>query len=267
MTTTHTATEDGQTVPSAAARHVQTMQILKDHGHASVAKLSEIFGVSEVTIRKDLQALEERDLLVRTHGGAVLKEHYNYDLPFEAQAERHADEKRRIGRAAAQLVEDNDTLILAFGSTTREIARHLRGKRNVTAATDSIYICHELMNNLDVEVLMPGGQLRPTTGTVVGPIAERMLREHTFRKLFLGVDGYDVGYGLTTTSPAVAHLNRVMMSVAEQVIMVTDSSKFGRRGLSLICGPEEIDVLITDDGVPEAIVAHFEEHSVNVIVV
>ncbi len=242
------------------------MQILKDYGHASVARLSEIFGVSEVTIRKDLQTLEERDLLVRTHGGAVLKDHYVYDMPFETQAARHADEKKRIGKAAAELVENDDTLILGFGSTTRQVARHLRGRRNLTIATDSMYVAHELMGNLDVEIVMLGGQLRPTTGSIVGHFAERMLSEYAFKKLFLGVDGYDVGHGLTTTSASISHLNRVMIGVAEQVILVTDSSKFGRRGLSLICGPSEVDVLVTDDGIPDEMVPHFEEHGVEVII-
>lgn len=242
------------------------MQFLKEYGHASVAKLSEIFGVSEVTIRKDLQTLEERDLLVRTHGGAVLKDHYVYDMPFETQAARHAEEKRRIGKAAAELVENEDTLILGFGSTTRQVARHLRGTRNLTIATDSMYVAHELMGNLDVEIVMLGGQLRPTTGSIVGHFAERMLREYAFKKLFLGVDGYDVGHGLTTTSASISHLNRVMISVTEQLILVTDSSKFGRRGLSLICGPSEVDVVVTDEGISDEMARHFEELGVEVII-
>lgn len=266
MTTPAADRQEVQTAPNAATRHVETMQILKDQGHASVARLSEIFGVSEVTIRKDLQTLEERDLLVRTHGGAVLKDHYVYDMPFEKQAARHAEEKRRIGKAAADLVENDDTLILGFGSTTRQVARHLRGKRNLTVATDSMYVAHELMGNLDVEVVMLGGQLRQTTGSVVGPYAEQMLSEYTFKKLFLGVDGYDVGHGLTTTSTSVSHLNRAMIGITQEIILVTDSSKFGRRGLSLICGPEELDVLITDEGISEEMVGHFEDLGVKVIV-
>lgn len=259
-------TQDGQ-APNAATRHVQTMQILKDHGHASVAKLSEIFGVSEVTIRKDLQTLEERDLLVRTHGGAVLKDHYVYDMPFEKQAARHADEKRRIGKAAAELVQHDDTVILGFGSTTQQVARHLRGMRNLTVASDSIYVAHELMGNLDIEVVMLGGQLRPTTGSVVGPFAERMLSEYRFKKLFLGVDGYDIGHGMTTTSASVSYLNRIMIEISDEIIVVTDSSKFGRRGLSLICGPDEIDILITDEGISDEMVHHFDDNEVKVVIV
>ncbi len=267
MTVPPVDTQDGQSSPSAATRHIQTIQILKDFGHASVSKLSETFGVSEVTVRKDLQTLEERDLLVRTHGGAVLKDHYVYDMPFEKQAARHAEEKRRIGSAAADLVENDDTLILGFGSTTRQVARHLRGKRNLTVATDSIYVAHELMGNLDVELAMLGGQLRPTTGSVVGPLAERMLSEYTFRKLFLGIDGYDIGHGFTTTSTAVTYLNRAMIGAAREVVVVTDSSKFGRRGLSLICGPEEIDVLITDEGISDKMAMHLKDNGINLIVV
>ena len=252
---------------SAAERHVETMQLLQDKGHASVSYLSDRFSVSEVTIRKDLRELEQRHLLVRTHGGAVLIDHYMHDLPFDEKAQHRAEEKRRIGRAAADLVKDHDTLVLTTGSTTVQVARHLRGKRQLTVTTSSLHVALELMNNLDVDLILLGGFVRPTTASVVGPHAEQMLREHSFRWLFLGGDGLDVNYGMTTINGLEAHLNRLMTEAAQQTVLVVDASKFGRRCLSRVCNIEEIDTVITDDAAPEEAVRQLEDAGVEVIVV
>ena len=252
---------------STAERHVHTMQILKEQGHTSVSKLSKELGVSEVTIRKDLRALEQRKLLVRTHGGAVLIDHYMYDLPFDEKSQHHAEEKRRIGKAAAERIEDGDTLILNAGSTTVQVARHLRGKKNLTITTNSLHVAVELLSNLDVDLLMMGGVVHPTTAAIVGPFAEKMLRQHSFRKLFLGGDGFDVDYGLTTTNALEAHLDRTMIQSAQETIAVMDASKFGRRGLSLICGLADVDTVITDNRVSDETVQRLKEHGIEVVVV
>lgn len=252
---------------TTAERHVRTMQLLKEHGHTSVSRLSKEFGVSEVTIRKDLHALEKRNLLVRTHGGAVLIDHYMYDLPFDEKSREHGREKKRIGQAAAGHVEKGDTLILGAGSTTAQVAHHLRGHKNLTVTTNSLHVAMELLNNFDTDVLMLGGGVHPTTASVVGPFAEKMLREHSFRKLFLGADGLDMNFGLTTTNALEAHLGRMMIQSAQETIAVVDASKFGRRGLSLICGLKDIDTVITDDRISDETVRRLEEEAVTVIIV
>ena len=252
---------------STAERHVHTMQILRKQGHTSVSRLSKELEVSEVTIRKDLRALEARKLLVRTHGGAVLIDHYMYDLPFDEKSQQHAEEKRRIGQAAAERIEDGDTLILSAGSTTVQVARHLHGKKNLTVTTNSLHVAVDLLSNLEVDLLMLGGIVHPTTAAIVGPFAEKMLQEHSFRKLFLGGDGFDVDYGLTTTNALEAHVNRTMIQSAQETIAVMDASKFGRRGLSLICGLADVDTVITDNHVSEETVQRLEEHGIEVVVV
>lgn len=243
------------------------MRLLQEQGHASVSALSDELDVSEVTIRKDMRFLEERKLLVRTHGGAVLLDHYVYDLPFEEKATRHSEEKKRIGEAAAGLVEDGDTVILDSGSTTLYIARNLRNKKDLTVTTASIHIALELLRIPNLELLMLGGIVRPTSASVVGAYAEQMLREHSFRRLFLAGDGFDVKYGLTTTNTLEAHLNRIMIASAQQIILVVDSSKLGRRGLSRICGVEEVHTIVIDDKVPESAVREMEEMGARVLVV
>ena len=252
---------------STAERRLRTMQLLKEQGHASVSRLSQQFGVSEVTIRKDLRALEERSLLVRTHGGAVLIDHFKYDLPFEQQASKHGAEKMHIGQAAAACVVDNDTLILGSGSTTTQVARHLHDKKNLTITTNSIHVARELLNNLEVDLLMLGGEVHPTTASAVGPYAEHILQDYSFKKLFMGIDGYDIGHGFTTTNMMEARLNRIMIESAQQVIVVADSSKFGRRALSLICSVENIDVVITDNAIADDMVQHLKATGVDIQIV
>ena len=255
------------TTSDTAERHVRTMQLLKEHGHTSVSRLSKEFGVSEVTIRKDLDALEERKLLVRTHGGAVLIDHYMYDLPFDEKSQQHVGEKKRIGRAAAERVEGGDTLILSAGSTTTQVARHLRDHKNLTVTTNSLHVAAELLNNFDMDMLLLGGIVHPATASVVGPFAEKMLQEYSFQKLFLGGDGFDVDFGLTTTNALEAHLNRMMIQSAQETIAVMDASKFGRRGLSLICGLNDVDTVITDNRISDETVQRLEEEAITVVIV
>lgn len=253
--------------PSAAERRSFTMRVLQEQGHASVSDLSDELNVSEVTIRKDLRNLEEHGLLIRTHGGAVMVDHYVYDLPFEEKSTRFAEEKKRIGKAAADLVDDGDTLILDSGTTTLQIARNLRGKQHLTVVTGSIHIALELLRLPEVDLMVLGGQVRQNSASVVGPTAERMLHEHSFRKFFLSADGLDADYGLTTTHTFEAHLNRIMIEAAEQIIVVADASKLERRGLSFICGLDDISTLIIDDRISDTSVRRLEEQGVNVIVV
>ena len=234
---------------SAAHRQRHIIEVLKVHGHASVTKLSAELSVSEVTIRKDLQVLDDRNLLVRTHGGAVLMDHYLYDLPFDEKSRVRVEEKKRIGQRAAELVQDGSTLVLNAGSTTVQVARHMRGKKGLTIATNAVYVAVELLSNLDVEVLALGGLLHPATAATVGPEAENMLKKHAFDYLFLAGDGIDPEHGITTTNVLEAHLSQAMIQAARTKVAVMDSTKFGRKGLTQVCQAQDLDIVITDGGV------------------
>src|SRR5690554_6418536 len=155
------------TTPSVAERHRYTLQMLHKNGHVSVADLSKQLQVSEVTIRKDLGQLEQLNLLVQTHGGAVIVDHYPLDVLFDEKAKHMEDEKKRIGRMAADLITDNDTVILDSGTTTLQIARNLRGKKEVTVATNSIHIAVELLRNSGIEFLILGGLVRPSSASII----------------------------------------------------------------------------------------------------
>jgi DeoR family transcriptional regulator, aga operon transcriptional repressor len=253
---------------TALERRDKTLRMLQDEGRVLVADLSDHFGISAVTIRKDLAYLEDRGMLSRTHGGAVLPNHFVPDQPIEQKAKLHGEEKQRIGQAAGKIVTEGDSVILDAGSTTFQVARHLQGRGAMMVATNSVKLAMELSIRVpNVDLIMLGGMLRASSASVVGSHAGQMLRDYRFDKLFLGVDGFDLQHGLTTTHPMEAELNRVMIDAATETIVVTDSSKFGRRGLSRICGAADIHTVITDVGAPAETVTKLEERGVRVILV
>lgn len=247
---------------NAAERRDYAQKVLRKQGHVSVSDLSDELGVSEVTIRKDLQYLEKHNLLLRTHGGAILPDRFVADRPFEEKAKHNAEAKDRIGKAAADLVQNNDTLFLDAGTTTMQVARNLDRSCHLTVVTNAVNIAMELIGRANTEVIMLGGVLRMTSASVVGPFAEKMIRQHACSKMFLGVDGFDLDHGLTTTDPMEAQVNRLMIDAAEQVIVVADSSKFGRRGLSRICSVDQIDMVITDEDVPDHVRNALDERGI-----
>lgn len=240
---------------STVERRDQIIQILHKEGNVKVDELSEQFDVSTVTIRNDLEFLEEKGIIHRTYGGALLRNSVYNDPSLEEKQKLHADEKKRIGREAAKMISDGDTILLDSGTTTREIAMQIKERSNLTVMTNAINIALELAGLPEITVMLTGGMLREKSYSLVGPEAESTMQNYYFDKLFLGVDGLDFEYGLTTSHPQEAKLNRLMVERANQVIAVTDSSKFGRHSFSFICDLSPISTLITDTD----ITAEFEE--------
>lgn len=251
---------------SVAERRNKTIKLLKDNGQVSVTELSKMLNVSEVTIRKDLYYLEKQNFLIRTHGGAMKNDYLVHDQHFEEKGKQYSAEKRRIGEVAAQMVEDGESLMLDAGSTVMQIARNLHNKKGLIVLTPAINIALELIRIPEIQIMVMGGILRNTSAAVVGSYAETMVKEHFCSKLFLAADGFDPSFGLTTTNAMEAHLNRMMIDSAQETIVVIDSSKFGRRGLSRICGIEHIDVVITDSGVSDNMKTMLKDSNIKIIV-
>ena len=251
---------------SVAERRNKTIKYLNDEGQVSVTKLSKILGVSEVTVRKDLMFLEEKNFLVRTHGGAMKNDFLVHDQHFEEKGKKYADEKRRIGEKAAQMVSEGDSLILDAGTTVLQIAKKLKNKRNLTVLTPAINVALELIHSPDAQIMLMGGVLRNTSAAVIGPYAETMIKEHFCSKLFLATDGFDPAIGVTTTNTIEASLNKLMVNSAHETIVVLDSSKFGRRGLCRICGIDQIDVIITDENISDSMRKTLEDHNIEVLI-
>ncbi len=228
------------------------LDLLTHQGRVLVTELAGKFETSQVTIRKDLEILHAHGLVHRTHGGALPAREGALEDPTLREKEKlHRQEKLHIAEAAAAKVKEGQVLILDSGTTTTAIARALRNFKNLTIITNALNIAAELAGTA-VEVILTGGTLRKNSFSLVGPIAEETLRRLSADLLFLGVDGFDVQFGLSTPNLLEAKVNRVMVEVAKKTVAVCDSSKFGRRSLSLIAPPSALQEVITDRGIPKS---------------
>jgi DeoR family transcriptional regulator of aga operon len=224
--------------------------LAQKHGRVLVEELSESLGISRITIRKDLDYLQERGLLHRTHGGALLPGNGALSDPTLHEKEgRHSQEKLRIAAAAADLVREGQCVLLDSGTTTTAVARALKRFSQLTVITNAVNIAGEL-SGTDFEVLLTGGSLRKNSFSMVGPLAEDMLHDMHADILFLGVDGFDLEVGLTTPNVMESRVNRAMVKASALVIAVCDSTKFNRRSLSKIVDATAIHHVITDTDLP-----------------
>lgn len=240
---------DNNTILSLAERHQHILDVLKTEGKVNVLDLCNDLNVSSVTIRKDLKLLETKNLLFRTHGGATLSNPYTTDRHVSEKENIKAGEKTDIGKAAAALIEPDDCIIIGSGTTVQFLARAIKPQSKLTVITAALNVATELNEHPDIEVLVLGGILRKSSSSGTGLYAEQMLKDFSCSKLYLGVDGIDLEFGITTTHIMEAQLNRKMIDAAQKTIVLTDSSKFGKRGFGRICGLEEVDQVITDKGI------------------
>jgi len=248
-------------------RHIR--DLLKTQERLTVEELVKRFGVSAVTIRGDLDTLASSGEIVRSHGGAIKNRESFPDVPLNVKETLHHAEKVRIGHAAAQLIQDGETVILDSGTTTAEIARQVKflKVKTLTVITNGLNIAVELANLPHIRVLMIGGLLRQMSYSTAGPHAEQTLRALNADRLFLGVDALDPQNGLSTPDVLEAQVNALMIRVARDVTAVLDSSKFMRRSLSVIASLSEIDRIITDDRVDDEMVTLLRARGLDVIVV
>lgn len=250
-----------------AERHQFILAKLKKEGKVDVPALCRQLVVSSVTIRKDLKLLEDKGLLFRTHGGATSSNPYAIDRPVNEKEKISPAEKKEIGQAAAALIEPNDCIIIASGTTVLSLARSIQSNGSLTVITAALNVATELNRFKDIEVIVLGGALRKSSSSGTGIYAEKMLEDFTCSKLFLGVDGIDPDFGLTTTHIQEAQLNRKMMAVSQKTIVLADSSKFGKNALGRICRLDEIDHIITDSGVSDHMVETLKGMGIEVTIV
>jgi DeoR/GlpR family transcriptional regulator of sugar metabolism len=224
------------------------LDLVDQNGQVTVVDLIKRFSISAVTVRSDLDALASIGAIVRSHGGAVRRLEATQDFPLRTKETLHHIEKVRIGKAAAELVRAGETIILDSGSTTAEIARHLKKLKlpSLTVITNALNIAAELADHVGISLMMIGGLLRPISCSFVGPQAEAMMNDFHADRLFLAVDGFDLENGPSTPDVLEAQLNNVMIRSAKEVNVVADFSKLGRRSVSKIGPFDRIRRLITD---------------------
>jgi len=229
-------------------RRRNLLDLVDQNGQVTVVDLVKRFSISAVTVRSDLDALASIGAIVRSHGGAVRRLEATQDYPLRTKETLHHIEKVRIGKAAAELVRAGETIILDSGSTTAEIARHLKKLKlpSLTVITNALNIAAELADHAGISLMMIGGLLRPISCSFVGPQAEAMMNDFHADRLFLAVDGFDLENGPSTPDVLEAQLNNVMIRSAKEVNVVADFSKLGRRSVSKIGPFDRIGRLITD---------------------
>jgi DeoR family transcriptional regulator, aga operon transcriptional repressor len=247
------------------------MKALLRAGDISVQQLVDQVGTSAPSIRRDLARLEKRGLVLRTHGGAtlvepLLYEPFRHDTSFQARELRSADEKRRIGLAAGELIEEKDTIGLTAGTTTTQIGRSLRHRRGVSVITNALNIGMELCNQPAIKTMLTGGTLAwAWTFALAGQPALNFLRDVYLDKAFIGVTGFDLERGVTTLESEEAAVSLAMIRNAKRVIVVADSKKIGNVSPALICPISAIHVLVTDTGIPAAILEELRARGLEVI--
>ncbi len=267
------ASSSGASAEGGDKQQVRLTRILTElqkSGSVSVEGLSKELDVSLVTIRRDLDTLESQGILRRTHGGAVsieplFYEPFRNDRSFQAQVEKFADEKRRIGRAAAALIKDGEIIALTPGTTTTEVIRGIPLNHKITVVTSTVNVAMELSKRKDLEVFVTGGHLRGDWFSLVGPTAAQSLSHVLVHTLFIGADGVDAKHGVSCFSPDESSLNSTMVKHAQRKIAVVDRSKLGVVAGWRICPTSELDILITDTGATDEMIAPFEKAQIQVM--
>lgn len=248
----------------APERRAEINHLIEVNGSVRVTELSRLFGVTEETVRRDLEALEKLGVLERTYGGAVSPRGISYESPHLGRKAAQKAEKMAIAQVLAGLVDDRETLLLDASSTALYAARALRSKQSLTILTNSLAIVNELRGESKFTVMCTGGTFRATSLSFVGPHAERALKEYHVDKAIISCRGLDVERGLTDSNDLEVEMKRLMMAAANEVIAVVDSSKWGYVGFALISPLSSVHHIVTDDGVDDEMVEQVRELGVRV---
>jgi DeoR family transcriptional regulator of aga operon len=249
--TTGPATNEGTNM-LIGERRQHVLSLIQRDGRVLVSELSESLGISSLTVRKDLDYLDSRGLAQRTHGGALAPQSTTMLDPSLKEKEQHqVKEKQRIAAAATKLIKEGQCVLLDSGTTTTAIARAIRKFSHLTVVTNALNIAAEL-SDTDFDIILIGGTLRKNSFSLVGPLAEDVLREIHADILFLGVDGFNTQVGVTTPNVLEARANRAMVKASKKVVAACDSTKFSRQSLALIVPPNAIHTVITDTQISDS---------------
>jgi DeoR/GlpR family transcriptional regulator of sugar metabolism len=231
-------------------------------GSTHVTELAVNFGVSEMTVRRDLRELAREGKVERVRGGAV---NAGWEPPFEQTAVQRLGAKDRVGAAAGRLLEDGQTVMVDIGTTTLQAARHLHG-RDMTVVTTSLAVYEELATDPVVELVLPGGIVRRNYRSLVGVLAEDSLRQLKADVLFLGTSGVDAELAVWDTTMVEVPIKRAMIAAADRVVLLADAEKFSMSGIVRVCEAGAIDHIVTDDALAPAVRAAIDEAGIEVTI-
>jgi DeoR family transcriptional regulator of aga operon/DeoR family fructose operon transcriptional repressor len=266
------------TVPTGAApgdvfareRQDEIARLVSEQGRVRVRELAERFGVSTVTIRKDLDVLEGERRLTRTHGGALLPVRDRPEPAFDLRERLQQDEKARIGAAAAALVHDGDSIVMDASTTGLAVARRIRsqgGWSQLTVITNGLRIASELAGSPGITVLMTGGRVREEAMSVVGHLGDGLFERINVQTAFVGAAGFALEPGLSDATEEEAQIKRSMVAAARRVIAIVDHTKWQRVAFATFCRTDEIDAVLTDDGAPAEMVGELRTRGIEVTLV
>lgn len=251
----------------ATERRQQIIQMVGEAGFVSVREISNLFQVSEVSARGDLNRLAEQGYLIRRRGGAIANANASLVTAFEQRARLNLEEKRRIGRAAARMVHAGETIIIDAGTTTMEMAKSLEDLAPLTVVTNALNVAIQVGTLPNARVLQVGGALNRDTISVLGPLAGRELDEIIVSKLFLGIHAVSLSAGLTDTSLEVAQIKHAMVRAAKHVVLLADSSKWEKVAFAKIAPLSAVHTIVTDSGLSDEVREALEALGTELIIV
>jgi len=242
-------------------------EILKDKKKVTVTELAERFGFSESSIRRDLSKLEQKGQAKKVYGGAILASTTQHELDYQERLSRSIREKSAIAASAVKLIHSGQAILLDSGTTALQIAMRLPEAMNLTVVTNGLAIFDVLSGRRGISLFMLAGRYRPSSRDLVGPMLVNAVKQFAVDIAFLSVDGFDARYGLSTTDHEVAEAAQAAMSIAAKRVVVSDSSKGGRRAFAHICGIDEVDVIISDKQLDKDVCNGIREAGVKVVLV
>jgi DeoR/GlpR family transcriptional regulator of sugar metabolism len=247
-------------------RREKILELLIEDGSAKVLDLAKLFKVTEVTIRQDLEKLEKEDLIIREHGGAFLKNVKDQVKAFSLSHQENLDKKELIAAKCLEFIESGDTIILDSGSTTTEVAKKLKGFKNLTVITNALNIALLLGAEPGIEVIVTGGEFKPPTLSLTGQKAADFFKGLNVQKLFLATAGISLKAGLTYPSISDIVVKKAMIEAAETTYLVADSTKIGKSAFASLGALSLIDYIITDQGIEEKHKQVFKDNEIELII-
>lgn len=248
-----------------AERLQQIEHLIKERQHIRVTELSEYLGVSEPTVRRDLQKLEAMGRVRRAHGGAIAVEQDLAEPPILHRVTAYTEEKRRIGQAVANLVKDGETIFLGSGTTLLEVARHLEGKKNLTVITNALTIANQLVGNEEITLIVTGGVVRHSEFSMIGHIVEQTLRELRADKVIISMRALSLKDGLTNADPLETVTDRVITQFAREVILAVDHTKFEKAATGFVAPITAVHTIVTDNQTPPGILDRLRAMGITII--
>jgi DeoR/GlpR family transcriptional regulator of sugar metabolism len=248
-------------------RQEKILLIIDQRSHVSVEELANLFSVNVMTVRRDLILLENKGLLKRFHGGASSCRGRSYEPPFLVRSEDHRKEKESIGKKAAELINNGDSIAIDVGTTPLEVVRNLKEKTDLTIITSSIRVANELMDNPNFRILLTGGIVNSGEPSLIGDLAVSAINKFYVDKLFLGVGGIDFIAGLTEYNLDDAQIKKVLIQKAKDIILVTDSTKFNRIAFAFIAPINAVNRIVTDDSLDGKSIKKIKEMGIELILV